>query len=430
MTRMKTAAALGTAAVLSLAACSNGGTPHEAATTFAPDTEAEITFTWWGNEERAEWFERALDLFNEEYPNVEVVRNFNAWGDYWTARNTEAAGHALPDVLMMDAGYLGEYAEKGLFLDLGAYQGGLLDTEGYSETLIESGTVDGEFVGVPMGYNAWSMMYNKDLLDELGVPYPTDDMTLADLEAYVLQVNQAGAAHDPRIYGASDYTGGFPGFIYHRMQQGERVFTEDGGPAFSEDDVVDYLDSVAGLRDNGDFYPVERSVALDPLGGFLSGETALWFNFSTTVAQAMSDIGTENIGMVQAPTGNGEHVLADHPSMLLSVSAGSDQPDAAAVLVDFLANSPEVKAIFGASLGAPPTEEGRAAVDQSASDAVDFAYLDSIADELTESYPLLPSGYGSIEAKWGSLHEQLLYGDITTEQMAEELFSEMDMLLG
>jgi multiple sugar transport system substrate-binding protein len=429
MTTMKTAAALGAAAVLGLAACSNGGAPHEAATSFDPDTKAEITFTWWGNEERADWFEQALDLFNEEYPNVEVVRNFNAWGDYWTARNTEAAGQALPDVLMMDAGYLGEYAEKGLFLDLGAYQGGLLDTEGYADTLLESGTVDDQLVGVPMGYNAWSMMYNKDLLDELGVPYPTDDMTLADLEAYVLQVNQAGAAHDPQIYGASDYTGSFPGFIYDRMQQDEPVFTDDGGPAFEEGDVVDYLDSVASLRDAGDFYPVERTVALDPLGGFLGGEAALWFNFSTTVAQAMSDIGTENIGMVQAPTENGQHVLADHPSMLLSVAANSDQPDAAAVLVDFLANSPEVKAIFGASLGAPPTEEGRAAVDQSTSDAVDFAYLEAIEGELTESYPQLPSGYGSIEAKWGELHEQLLYGDITTEQLAEELFAVLDLLL-
>lgn len=429
MSRTKTLAALGAAAALGLAACSNGGT-HEAATSFAADTEAEITFTWWGNEERADWMNQALDLFNEEYPNVEVVRNFNAWGDYWTARNTEAAGQALPDVLMMDAGYLGEYADKGLFLDLGAYQGGLLDTSGYADTLLESGTVNDQLVGVPMGYNAWSMMYNKDLLDELGVPYPTDDMTLDDLEAYVLQVNQAGASHDPRIYGASDYTGGLPGFIYSRMQEGEPVFTEDGRPAFEEQDVVDYLDSVADLRDNGDFYPIERTVALDPLGGFLGGEAALWFNFSTTVAQAMSDIGTENIGMVQAPTENGQHVLADHPSMLLSVAANSDQPDASAVLVDFLANSPEVKAIFGASLGAPPTEEGRAAVEQSVSDSVDFGYLDAVADEITESYPLLPSGYGSIEAKWGELHEQLLYGDIDTEQFTEELFAEMDMLLG
>ncbi|GAA2273112.1 hypothetical protein GCM10009853_028660 [Glycomyces scopariae] len=430
MSSTKPAAALAAAALLGLAACGGGGTPHEAATEFAPDTEAEITFTWWGNDERADWMNQALDLFNQEYPNVEVVRNFNAWGDYWTARNTEAAGQALPDVLMMDAGYLGEYADKGLFLDLGAYQGGLLDTGGYADTLLASGTVNDQLVGVPMGYNAWSMMYNKDLLDELGVPYPAADMTLDELEAYVLQVNQAGAAQDPPVYGASDYTGSFPGFIYARMQEGEDVFTDDGGPAFDEGDVQDYLDSAAGLRDAGDFYPVERTVALDPLGGFLGGEAALWFNFSTTVAQAMSDIGTENIGMVQAPTADGTHVLADHPSMLLSVAANTDQPDASAVLVDFLANSPEVKAIFGASLGAPPTDEGRAAVDQSASDAVDFGYLEAIDGEITESYPLLPSGYGSIEAKWGELHEQLLYGDIDTGQFTQELFSEMDMLLG
>lgn len=422
------------AAALLLAGCGTGSGSNAAPEeiTFDDQTAAKISFSWWGNEDRAARFEEVVALFNEQYPNVEVVRNFNAWGDYWTARNTEAAGKSLPDVVMMDAGYLGEYASKGLLADLSPYRDSLLPLDGVNDQVLGSGTVDDELVGVPLGTNAWSMMYNKDILDSFGIDYPTDDMTWDEFNDFVLEVNAAGASSEPRIYGAEDYTGGLPNFIYHLMQDGNPVFEENGAPAFDENDVIEYLDSAADLRDDGDFYPVERSVALSPSGGFLAGETAIWFNFSTTVLQGMTDAGTENIGMVQPPLekGQDEHVLAPKPSMLLSVAKNSDQQQAAAAFVNFLTTSPEVATIFGTSLGTPPTEAGRDAIDQTAADTVNLDYLASIDDELTASYPILPAGYGTIEAKWGELHEQLRYGDLTTKQFAQELFSEISLVLG
>lgn len=417
---------------LVLAGCSGGSNDAPTEVTFDEDTAAEISFSWWGNEDRADRFEQVVALFNEEYPNVEVVRNFNAWGDYWTARNTEAAGKSLPDVVMMDAGYLGEYASKNLLADLTPYRDTLLPLDGINDQVLGSGTVDDQLVGVPLGTNAWSMMYNKDLLDSFGIDYPTDDMSWDELNDFILEVNEAGGGSDPRIYGAEDYTGGLPNFIYHLMQDDNPVFEEDGTAAFDEEDVISYLDSAADLRDDGDFYPVERSVALSPSGGFLAGEAAIWFNFSTTVLQGMTDAGTENIGMVQPPLDKGQdaHVLAPKPSMLLSVAKNSDQQQAAAAFVNFLTTSPQVAEIFGTSLGTPPTEEGRAAIDQTPADTVNLDYLASIDDEMTASYPILPAGYGTIEAKWGELHEQLRYGDITTEQFAQELFTEMSLVLG
>lgn len=430
--RLTAAIALTGAAALVLAGCSGGAKNEPVEVTFDENTTAEISFSWWGNEDRAARFEQVVGLFNEEYPNVTVVRNFNSWGDYWTSRNTEAAGKSLPDVVMMDAGYLGEYASKGLLTDLTPYRENLLPLEGVNDQVLGSGTVDDELVGVPLGTNAWSMMYNKDVLDALGIDYPTDGMTWDDFDDFVLEVNEAGGSVDPRVYGAEDPTGGFPNFIYHLMQQGNPVFEEDGTPAFTEDDVVSYLDSVSSLREDDEFYPVERSVALAPSGGFLAGETAVWFNFSTTVLQAMTDTGTDNIGMVPPPLEEGEdtHVLAPKPSMLLSVAENSDQKQAAAAFVNFLTTSPKVAEVFGTSLGTPPTEEGRDAIDQTPADTANLDYLASVDDQLSASYPILPAGYGTIEAKYGELHEQLRYGDITTEQFAQELFSEISLVLG
>lgn len=87
-------------------------------------------------------------------------------------------------------------------------------------------------------------------------------------------------------------------------------------------------------------------------------------------------------------------------------------------------------AIFGTSRGVPATASGRAAVDPSPADAVIIEYQESLTDDLTATYPVLPSGYGSVEAKWLELHQELQYGSITTEQFVAALFEEMSLTLG
>jgi multiple sugar transport system substrate-binding protein len=430
MTRKTIAALVAAGTALALAACGSGGGGSDSSGG-SGDGSGEITFTWWGNEERAAQFEEAIGLFEEQNPDIDVVRNFNSWSDYWTARNTEAAGRALPDVVMMDVGYLGQYAQKGLFLDLTDYQGDTLDTSGFTDTLLGSGQVDGQLVGVPLGSGVWSMMYNKDLLDGLGIDYPTEEMDWDEFQAWSAEVNAAGASVSPAQYGADDFTGSLPSFMYHLMQDGSEVFTEDGQPDFTEQDVVDFLETGTDSRTDGTFFPIERSMALAPVGGFGSGEVATWFNWSTTLTQGMTDTGTENLGMITPPLepGADSHVLSEKASMLLTVAQNSKNPDAAVALVDFLANSPEVAAIFGTSLGTPATDVRREAVDKSAADEVIDAYLTHVADQVTVSYPLLPTGYGSVEAKWVELHEQLRYGQIDEEEFASTLFSEMDLAL-
>ncbi|RMI06983.1 ABC transporter substrate-binding protein [Cellulomonas triticagri] len=430
MARRTAAAVLAGGIALALAACA-GGSGGSGGPGSGDGATGEITFTWWGNEERAAQFEQALDLFTEEHPDIEVLRNFNSWADYWTARNTEAAGRSLPDVVMMDVGYLGQYAQKDLFLDLSEYEGDTLDTSGFSDTLLGSGTVDDRLLGVPLGSGVWSMMYNKDLLDGLGVEYPTDAMDWDDFADWSREVNEAGAAVSPTQYGAEDPTGSLPSFMYHLMQDGNEVFTEDGQAAFTEEDVVDFLETGDEQREDGTYFPAERSAALTPLGGFGAGQVATWFNWSTVLTQGVADTGTENLGMVTPPLepGADSHVLSEKASMLLTVASTTEKPEAAVTLVDFLANSPEVAAIFGTSLGTPATQERRDAVDKSAADVVVDAYLADVADQVTVSYPLLPVGYGSIEAKWVELHEQIRYGQITSEEFATELFAEMSLAL-
>lgn len=59
--------------------------------------------------------------------------------------------------------------------------------------------------------------------------------------------------------------------------------------------------------------------------------------------------------MLPIPSGENGPAQFWKPSMLLSASAKTEQPEAAAALIDFLINEPEVGAIFGTSKGVPPS---------------------------------------------------------------------------
>src|SRR5690625_2427242 len=74
-------------------------------------------------------------------------------------------------------------------LDLGAY-GGVLDNI----------IVDGKLYGLPYRSDFWVLFYNKDLFDEMGVPYPTNDWTWSDFEETAKLLTEGEGVN--RKYGA------------------------------------------------------------------------------------------------------------------------------------------------------------------------------------------------------------------------------------
>lgn len=135
--------------------------------------------------------------------------------------------------------------------------------------------------------------------------------------------------------------------------------------------------------------------------------------------------------MLPLPVGsNGDHGMFFKPSMLLSAGANTTEPEAAAVFIDFITNDPSVGEVFGTSRGVPSTESARSALSAEGFDEQVLGYEEEWADVITESVPVLPQGFGSIEAEWLRLGEELGYGNITPEEFAQQWFSEAQIALG
>ena len=421
-----TAIAAGAALVLAGCAGGNGDSP-EADPTFDPDEKVTLDLAFWGNDVRAELYNEAIDAFNEEYPNITVNSTFLTFPEFWEKRQTEAAGGNLPDVMQFDYSYLRQYSENGLLLDLGPYLGNLIETDPIPDNILDIGVVNDTTYGIATSTNAWGLFTNPVLLEQAGV----DQFEGGTWEDYTEWMGEVTDGSGGAFWGGGDFTGRIQNFELQLRSEGENLFNEDGTPGFDEDRLTEFWESGQDIRD-GIGIPQQRVEEVAPKGAFDSALTAselTWDNFGAGYLAGLGESYTE-LGLVAPPvTEEGAKDLYLKPSMLHTISANTDHPEAAATLVNFLVNSPESGEIFGTNRGLPASETALEAAELDPLSQQVKDYEASIADRLGDAPPVPIVGYGTLEEKFRQLGTELNFGTITVEDAVSQFFAEMDVVL-
>lgn len=118
----------------------------------------------------------ALPGFKRLYPNIDVKVNSLAYADHHTALTTAlSTGKGAADVVAVDFGYIGKFAEGNGLVDLrGApYNAGQYRNQFVAYTFPQAMSPDGRMVAMPTDIGPGSMFYRSDLLKKAGVR-PTD----------------------------------------------------------------------------------------------------------------------------------------------------------------------------------------------------------------------------------------------------------------
>ncbi|QAY70246.1 ABC transporter substrate-binding protein [Xylanimonas protaetiae] len=430
------------AASMVLTACSSGANAG-AGGAGADDPNREnpgaepvtLVLNWWGNDDRASRYAQAVDLFEKEYPWITVTTGFSDFPSYWEAKATEAAGKALPDVFQFDSAYLREYAQFGHVLDLKPLiDDGTIDLSGYDEKLVAGGQVDGKQVAIPTSTNTLAMVVNPDVAAAAGVDLPKDGYTWDDLNTFMEDVAGADTktADGYKLYGSADYTGTFWIFLQSLVQQGTQPFTDDGKLNFKESDVVEWLKSTADLRGGDAIYPAARAAAVKPKTGLSMNESVGEITWDNFLAAYTADSGKDNLKLIPIPSGPDGTGNFFRPSMHLAAGANTEHPYEAGLLINFLLTNPEVGKIFGTSKGVPGDKAQRDAIEAPAGsvDAQVIAFEDQIGTTETTTAPIPVKGFGTIEASWLTLSEELGNGLTTPEDFAKRWFSEVQNAVG
>ena len=265
----------------------------------------------WGADEEKKAREDAVAIFQENHPEIEVEHSVIPSADHaWDQKAAAAlAAGTGPDVMQMSPDYYGLYSDY--FEDLQPY----LEKEGVNaDDVFTEGMLapyyrpDGKLEGMPLLENVFVLAYNKDLFDQFGVDYPTDDWTWDDLkEAAEKFVSGEGA----------DAT---YGIVNHWVEPNFALICEGGSP-YSDDLQTLELNTpevAAGLDLFGELVQskampddaaakslpkeqlfVSGHAAMYPLGGFetklIAEEIGDNFNWDVVSMPKVKDGGTNNV---------------------------------------------------------------------------------------------------------------------------------------
>ncbi|MGM0507921.1 MAG: ABC transporter substrate-binding protein [Fusobacteriota bacterium] len=233
-------------------------------------------------------FESILDDFHAEYPDIEVNLIVNGFAEHHDALLTQiASGANVPDVAVIEIGYIGNFVSKGGFLNL---KESPYNAQQYKDNFVaykwgQATSGDGRLLAMPLDIAPGTIFARKDRLNEIG--YSVDDMTTMEkwLEAGLkFAEDEDGDGTNDRwlVPDASD--------IYYMIAKSgkERYFDEDGNVIVDNDRFLRAFKMAKKVRDLGldggigawtnEWYEAFKQglVLMQPSGAWLGGHLKNW----------------------------------------------------------------------------------------------------------------------------------------------------------
>jgi multiple sugar transport system substrate-binding protein len=172
-----------------------------------------LEYANWADYLEADIENRVLVGFEASHPGISVQQQSAGTGqaEYRERILTSMVAGRPPDVFLLDNIDVPAFTDRGVLLDLAPFLPRLgIDLARYDSTVLGIFRRGDAIYALPRGYSPMVVVYNKDLFDRAGLPYPTDDWTWDDFLriAKVLtrdidgdgQVDQWGTAYDRRDF--------------------------------------------------------------------------------------------------------------------------------------------------------------------------------------------------------------------------------------
>lgn len=123
-----------------------------------------------------------IDKFQAKHPNITIKTESSPYNQFFQKLDTQIAAESAPDLWLSDGVLVPKYAERGVLKDLTPLIEQDLNKDDYFG-LDFNKDANGKYWGVPQGIQIAVLYYNKDMLDEAKVEYPTADWTWDDLKS-------------------------------------------------------------------------------------------------------------------------------------------------------------------------------------------------------------------------------------------------------
>lgn len=404
-----------------LASCSSGAGGGD-------EGDVELTFQWWGNDERAVLTEEAIDLFEQNNPGITVSTSFATIDSYIPKLATQIASNSAPDLFLIPMESVKEYAEKGATLDLTEYLGDEIEIDEISEATQKIGEVGGTTYGFTLGTATSAWIYNPTVWEDAGATEPSGDFSWDDL---IDAGEKIRAATDGEVAALSDPGGYIAWFATWLNQQGKIGWTEDGELGFEASDLEAWFELMERLRESGATTDPETTTTIDQSmqnSGLARGASAGEFAAASLTGAYADTLGAENVALAPLPSDSDVLAISMAGTNVAAIAANSEHPDETATFLNFLINDPDAAEILGLTRGIPINQANYEALIPEL-DGADKAVADFVTtyqERFSEPDPLAPPGATTIPADFTLAYESIIFGQASIDDAAASLYEKFE----
>lgn len=383
----------------------------------------EIRYAYW-DDKQTPYIQKCIEEFNKTYPDVTIKLEQSTYKEYWTKLEAGATGGSSADVFWMNGPNITKYAKGGVLMPIDdLLKTSDINKDNYPKALLDLYNIDGVQYAIPKDFDTVGVWYNKEIFDEAGVPYPSDDWTWDDMFEKAKQLTKT----DGSVYGITaqykDQTG-----IYNTIfASGGYVVSDD-----KKSSGYDKAETQAGVQCWVDLLeagvsPSQASLEeTEDYVQFLSGRTAMHWDGSWFLNQVLDSDLKDKIGVVALPSVNGKKGTVIH-GLGNCIAKSTKNPDAAWKWVEFLASEQASK--FSAETGAAiPAYKGTADTWVNSHKEYDLGIFIDASQNYSYPYPVSEKG-----AEWEQAQADVLkkaFGlETKTKEACDDLAEKMNEIL-
>lgn len=377
----------------------------------------EISFSWWGNDERHEYTLQAIDLFEKLHPDIKVKCSYTEWSGYQTRSNVQMNSRTESDVMQINYSWIEQYSPNGNgYYDLSQLSD-TLDLSGFEDYELNFGMQNGKLNAVPIAMNTQTIYINKTVYDNYGIDVPATWEDIFDA-ARVMK----GETYPISM---ASKTAFFYITAYAEQVSGKQFMDIDGNLNFGADEFKIMLDFYCRLINENAMPQVEYydRTQLDD-GGYAG--TVAWISDGSAYCDNAVNNGYEIIAADYPVTDTAECGAGWYakPATMYAISKNTSYPEESAELLNFLLNSEEMAKLQGVEKGIPLSSYARKYLsDNDMLEGVQYEAFEKM-NEHTEKISAL-SPYFENDALIDEFRDScnlVLYEKSTSEKQAKELY--------
>ncbi|MEY8820779.1 sugar ABC transporter substrate-binding protein [Bacillus subtilis] len=181
---------------------------------------------WNNNPEGTKLENEIFKAFEKENPGVNIEMVYAPYDKFNDKFLTMSAGGDQPDLVWIQPSAFGQLVSKNVLMDLSDKE---INKDEYLPNILEMGKVDGKQYALIRDAATFQMGYNKDMFDEAGVPYPSDDWTWDDFLNAAKKLTKVEGGKTVQFGIENYYTG--------------EILVQNGGSYISQDGKTVTVDS-------------------------------------------------------------------------------------------------------------------------------------------------------------------------------------------